>query len=772
MQRAPESSRAPNQQQPPISIERLPVIDFDTDEFHEDSIRILSAACARGPLCRVLPRDILGILRFRDVDVVLRDPLTFSSRTSLVTPPPDIAALGTLIGEDPPDHTRLRALFGQSFTNARISEMMAPRVLAIARTLVKKIIDGGRDFDLVRDVAIPLPVIAISELLGVDPKDMDDFKRWSDEIIDGLLVPVMPDGPEKDRRMAAFFETIRELDTYLQGSIAELRKHPRENLLTFMIQASEGADKLRSDEVLGLAKLLLIAGNETTTRLIGLMMNQLLSNPDALKDVSEMPGLIPNAVEETARIEGPVFDRVRRTTKACTTAGIDLPAGTFVDCVLGAANLDARVFPDPTRFDIRRKIARHLGFGTGIHQCLGAPLARLEARIVFEELLEHMTHIEPTSPARRGKAPFARGFESMPLRYQLRRTRVPTTAKRAITEVAIADKIATKSDEELGLDKREREIVRVARIRDLAENIKMFRFVHPSGGLLTRFTAGSHIVIHMRDGDTVHRNPYSLLNCEYGNGQTYIIAVALEATGKGGSRFMHEQVKASMELEISVPANDFPIAANAKRHVLIAGGIGITPIFAQRLELRGRRQLCELHYTFRNAAGAGLVDLLELESDPNVHFYDNSLGHRLDITELLRGQPNPRETAVYVCGPEKLMTEVIEVALRLGWPKDLVRFERFGAPRHTNDVPFAVVCERSGKEIVVGAEETLLEALERSGIVVPFSCRAGSCGACELHVVDGEIDHRDSVLTEQEKSDGKKILACVSRGKKRLVLAI
>jgi ferredoxin-NADP reductase len=276
----------------------------------------------------------------------------------------------------------------------------------------------------------------------------------------------------------------------------------------------------------------------------------------------------------------------------------------------------------------------------------------------------------------------------------------------------------------------------------------------------------------MREGETVYRNPYSLLNCEYGNGQTYMIAVALDRKGKGGSRYMHEKVRAGMELEISVPANNFSVAESAKKHLLIAGGIGITPIFAQRLEIRGRRQLCELHYTFRNAAGAALIDMLELESDPNVHFYDNALGHRLDVVALLRSQPNPEETALYVCGPEKLMDEVIEVALRLGWPKDYVRYERFGAPRTADDEAFTVVCERSGRELVVARGETLLEALERAGFTVPFSCRSGSCGACELPVLEGEILHRDSVLSEQEKSDGRKILACVSRGKKRLVLAI
>jgi hypothetical protein len=191
-----------------------------------------------------------------------------------------------------------------------------------------------------------------------------------------------------------------------------------------------------------------------------------------------------------------------------------LPAGARIDCVLGAATLDASVFDFPSRFDVERKIVRHFGFGTGIHQCLGAPLARLEMRIVFEELLEHMRDLEFASLPTRGTVSSFRGFEAMPLRYRLKTTRAPEAVKQAFAEVAVADKIAQKTDEELGLDKRARETVRVARVRDLAENIKMFRFVHPSGALLTRFTAGSHLIVHLRDGEHVYRNAYSLLNCE------------------------------------------------------------------------------------------------------------------------------------------------------------------------------------------------------------------------------------------------------------------
>jgi cytochrome P450/ferredoxin-NADP reductase len=653
------------------------------------------------------------------------------------------------------------------FTSARLAVTIEPHVLQIARDVVGSVLAAGQELDLVRDVAGPLPVRVISALLGVDPADGPLFQHWSDDIVAASLVAASPEGPEKARRMAEIATSMRDLDAHLAGIVARYRKEPGDNLISFMLAAAEGGERLTESEVLSLSKLLLVAGNETTTRLIGLMMNQLLRNPPALRELAEAPHRIPGAIEETLRIEGPVPFRMRRATRDCVVAGTPVKAGELIAAVIGAANLDASVFPDPTRFDIGRRIPRHLGFGGGIHTCLGAPLARMEARIVYEEMLARMTDFEPAKPAVRGATSLARGFSSMPLRYRPRQVHPPASVASVEGEVATAPAIAARTDEELGLDRRAREIVRVARVRDLAENIKMFRLVHPRGGLLTRFTPGSHIVLHLRDGDHVWRNAYSLLNSEVGNGFNYFIAVALDPNGRGGSRYLHEKVKAGMELEVSVPANNFPPAPVATRHLLIAGGIGVTPIFALRHYLRARGEPCELHYTYRSAARAAFLEELEIEADPAVLLYDNALGHRLDVEALVRAQPEG--THVYVCGPESLMDAAIESALRYHWAKERIHFERFGAPRTRNEAPFEVLCRRSGLELTCGGDETLLEALERSGLTVPYACRAGSCGACQTMVLAGAVDHRDTVLTDAEKAEGK-MLVCVSRGKGRLIL--
>jgi ferredoxin-NADP reductase len=520
--------------------------------------------------------------------------------------------------------------------------------------------------------------------------------------------------------------------------------------------------------VLSLAKLLLVAGNETTTKLIGLAMNLLLRHPTAWAELRASPGLVPGAIEEVLRVEGPVYNRLRRVTRDTSIAGWELKAESLVDCVIGAANLDGSVFPDPTRFDIHRRGARHLAFGGGIHQCLGAPLARMEARVVLEELLDRMEGMTFAGEAVRGTVSAFRGFETMPLRARPARV-APLRPEVATMErdVATAPSIALRTDAELGLDRRARERVRVARVRDLADGIKMFRLVHPTGGLLTRFTAGSHIVVHLSDGVHTWRNAYSLLNAEVGNGFNYFIAVKREPGGMGGSRYLHDVVKPGMELEVSVPANHFAAAPVAARHLLVAGGIGITPLFALRHQLRARGQACELHYAFRSARQAAFVDELLLEADPAVRTYDQSLGQRLDVDALLRAQPDG--THVYVCGPAGLMDAVIARALQAGWARARIHFERFGAPRPAGDVPFEAECQRSGVTLACAAGETLLEALERAGIGVPYACRAGSCGACITTVLGGEVDHRDALLSDAERAEGK-MLVCVSRGKGRVIL--
>jgi len=362
-----------------------------------------------------------------------------------------------------------------------------------------------------------------------------------------------------------------------------------------------------------------------------------------------------------------------------------------------------------------------------------------------------------------------KGFDKLPVGFQRRAAKIVMAPEESVAkQAATAEKLAGMSDKQLGLDKRQIMTVKVAGLWDVSTTTKLFMLTHPSGGLLPRFTPGSHIVIHMRDGSKVYRNSYSLINGGYGQGLAYFIGVQLAPNSKGGSKYMHEKVTRGAELTISVPANYFPTAEQAVKHLLIAGGIGITPLLAHRSHLKLLEQRVELHYTFRSAETAAFVPFLGFQGDPNVHLYDDSLGQKLDVPALIRRQPEG--THVYSCGPAGLMDAVVNAAEALSWPAESIHVERFGAGPRKGDEPFDAVCQRSSKTVKVGPTEHLLDCLERAGIEVPFGCRAGSCGTCEVGVLAGKIIHRDTILSAVERAEGKMMMVCVSRGQGNLTL--
>jgi ferredoxin-NADP reductase len=307
-------------------------------------------------------------------------------------------------------------------------------------------------------------------------------------------------------------------------------------------------------------------------------------------------------------------------------------------------------------------------------------------------------------------------------------------------------------------------------VRDVSPTVKLFKLVHPTGGLLERFTPGSHIVVHMREGDVVHRNAYSLLNSGYGDGLCYFIAVQRAEPSRGGSIFMHERVKPGCELLISVPANTFTMADSASKHLLIGGGIGITPLVAFRYAVKLRGERHELHYVFRSAHAAAFVDELGMENDANDVLYDSSQGQRLDLPSLIRRQPT--DTHMYVCGPESLMSEAIQLAEGLGWPAEAIHFERFGAPAHKGEQPFDVIAKRSAKQLHVGPDESALDCLEHAGVAIDSACRAGSCGSCATHVIGGTPIYNNSIMTPAERVRAEQMMVCVDRAAGPITLDI
>jgi cytochrome P450 len=320
---------------------------------------------------------VWSVFRYADATAILKDHQRWSSG---FIPPPDIPPPPpNMLSSDPPVHTRLRGLVSQVFT-PRMVEQLEPRIAAIADELLDAIPASG-EADIVEALSYPLPVIVIAEILGVPPKDRDRFKVWSDEVVATLGTGIS--GAERDLAQ----QTIEELREYFTALVEERRRRPTGDLISGLVAVEVEGQKLTFDELLSMLILLLVAGNETTTNLIGNAIIEFMNHPDQLKRVLDAPALLPPAIEEVLRYSSPVQATVRRATCDVEVGGKTIREGEQAIVWLASANRDAEVFPDPDAFDVGRTPNRHLAFGLGIHFCLGAPLARVEARIALEAFL-------------------------------------------------------------------------------------------------------------------------------------------------------------------------------------------------------------------------------------------------------------------------------------------------------------------------------------------------------------------------------------------------
>jgi cytochrome P450 len=354
--------------------------------------------------------------RYADVTTVLRSPNTSSDRANKAPQQagPECEALKevrahSMLDTDPPQHTRLRSLVNKAFTPKTVEEL-APFIRAFVDKALDPALARGR-MDVMADLAFPLPATVIAEMLGVPPEDRDRFKHWSDEASVALGNPPSNLSPEVLRESV---EGVRALQAYFRDIIGRRRAEPRDDLISGLLKAQEEGDRLSDRELLANCVLLLIAGHETTTNLIGNGTYALLRHPDQLKRRRDDPSLIPTAVEELLRYDSPVQFTHRILTADVELGGQTLRVGKTVLLLLAAANRDPEQFPDPDKLDVGRPNNKHVAFGLGSHFCLGAPLARLEGCLVIEALLQRAPNLRLDGPPPRYRQNFnLRGLESL-----------------------------------------------------------------------------------------------------------------------------------------------------------------------------------------------------------------------------------------------------------------------------------------------------------------------------------------------------------------------
>jgi len=334
-----------------------------------------------------LPLRVASVFRYADVQAILRDDAAFSNSFPLNR------QLAELAGEEPPPpsmlgsdgavHDRLRGLVNKAFT-PRIVRRLEPRMREIARELVSEAVEKG-EVDLVRALTYPLPVTVIAEIIGVPAEDRARFKAWSDEAVASLgLVFLGGFDRERAERQRRLFDAMR---AYLVPLAEERARKPQDDLLTGLVQAEHEGSRLSHDEMIQMVVLILVAGNETTTTLIGNAVLELAARPELADRLRAAPDLLDPFIEEVLRYSSPVQFDPRRATRSVELHGVKLEENDYLLCWIGSANRDEAVFEDAERFDAGRERNPHIAFGFGAHYCLGANLARLEARVALEALL-------------------------------------------------------------------------------------------------------------------------------------------------------------------------------------------------------------------------------------------------------------------------------------------------------------------------------------------------------------------------------------------------
>ncbi len=332
------------------------------------------------PVHRMRLADGWVVTRYEDVDTVLQDHGRFSSALHQKVAIPYHARTVSPLNLDPPAHTRVRSLASGPFTQSAV-DGLRPRVQALADRLLDDLAGKPR-FDLISSIAHPLPVMVMAEMLGIPAEDVDRFERWSDMLVSSVD-PFMTHAEQRraDRartELSAYFDTVVDLR----------RADPRDDIISVLLQAREEGDRLSREELRGVLNILLVAGNETTKNLIGNGMLALLRHPGQARRLREDPSLISTAVQELLRFDAPVQIDSRTAVRDVEIGGRRVLAGEKILTVIGAANRDPDVFPDADELDLTRNGAPHLSFGSGIHRCLGGPLADVEAEVAFTSILE------------------------------------------------------------------------------------------------------------------------------------------------------------------------------------------------------------------------------------------------------------------------------------------------------------------------------------------------------------------------------------------------
>ena len=764
----------------PLSSERTPTgcpvsqraAGFDPfeDGYQQDPPEYVRWAREQEPIFYSPKLGYWVLTRYEDIKAVFRDNITFSPSIALekITPTGEeanavLASYGfalnrTLVNEDEPAHMPRRRALMDPFTPEALKHH-EPMVRELAREYVDRFIDDGRA-DLVDQMLWEIPLTVALHFLGVPEEDMDTLRKYS------IAHTVNTWGRPKPEEQVAVAHAVGNFWQYAGKVLDKMRQDPdAPGWMQYGIRKQMQHPEVVTDSYLHSMMMAgIVAAHETTANATANAVKLLLQHPQVWRELCEDPGLIPNAVEECLRHNGSVAAWRRMVTRDTQVGGVDLPAGSRLLIVTSSANHDEGHFSDADLFDICRDNASdHLTFGYGSHQCMGKNLARMEMQIFLEEFTRRLPHMR-LSEQRFTYVPNTsfRGPEHLWVEWDPAAN--PERRNPALRDVRVPVRIGEPSAHSIA-----RPVV-VQGVTPVAEGIVRLRLVSPDGKPLPRWTAGAHIDVEC--GTPELSRQYSLCSDPDDTG-AFEIAVLHEPEGRGGSAWVHANVKPGDRLRIRGPRNHFRLDESLKKAIFIAGGIGITPVSAMARRAKALGMDYELHYSGRSRRSMAFVDeLAELHGD-RLHLHVADEGRRNDLQALL-AQP-VQGAQVYACGPLRML-QALEVCCA-AWPEGALRVEHFESTLATLDPSkehaFEVELKDSGLVLTVPPDQTLLTALRAANVDVQSDCEEGLCGSCEVRVLAGKVDHRDVVLTRVERDANTKMMACCSRAcEGRLVLEL
>lgn len=710
-------------------------IDFYSDEVVSDPYPVYEKLREMGPVVYMAKNDLYLVARYKEVSEVLQQPLRFvsSKGVSPVQKVNDIL-VGSTLNSDPPIHDNTRAITSEPLLPGSLEEV-EPRIKAAADGLVEALCARG-EFDAIADLAQYLPITIVAELVGlpqaVGPEQM---LKWASATFNLF-------GTQNPRTDQAFedLETLR--DFLLEYGRPEKLAEGGWARRIFEVGPERG---LSYETCAQLMRDYINPSLDTTISATGQIIKLFADSPDQWDKVRADASLIPNAVEEAVRLATPIRAFTRFAIEDIEVSGHIIPKGKRVIVCYASANRDPRKFDNPDDFDVTRDVHDHVGFGQGVHMCMGMHLARLEMVLLMQALRRRVKRFELLAEPQIAMNTTIRAFSSLPVRVHL--------ADAMLADLPVAQVHASPWLQ-----------VTISKAGAAATDILALEL---TGNDLPAYEAGAHVDVQIKSGLI---RQYSLTG-DPADRSKYRLGILLDPKSCGGSSAVHAEFKAGKAIKISRPRNNFRLQ-KAEHTILFAGGIGVTPMLAMAYALETQSASWEMHYCGRSMERLAFrSELARFGGKVHIHLDDGPKAQSLDIQQVLKGASEGRH--LYVCGPNGFMDFVVAAAEANGWLDSCIHLERFGAEVNTDGAPFTVVAQASGKSFEVAPGETIAGKLTENGIDIALSCKSGVCGTCLTGVVDGMPDHRDLVQTDLEKATNAKITVCCSRSKTRkLVLDI